>query len=317
MAVKTQFLPGNFNQILSGYELGAYTCSEPISAGTVQTNYLIHTSCGKFMFRYYENRSKESVLFESDLLAYLKKYNYPCPKPLQDKKGDCVGLFQGKPFMILTFINGHHIEQLGENHKEQLIQKVAELQLLTRDYHPRYKSYRWNYNTELCQTLASAEAHKIDTDDARQKLTWLENQLSRLDLPKSLPKGICHCDFHFSNLLFQEGQFVGLIDFDDANYTYLLFDLVCLIDSWAWPYQSDILDLAQAREIAKAYQKHRPLSVIEERHIFDVHKLSIMFDCIWYFGRGGADDFYENRKIEFLNHLGRERYANALFGGHR
>jgi len=41
--------------------------------------------------------------------------------------------------------------------------------------------------------------------------------------------------------------------------------------------------------------------------------LSILFDCIWYFGRGSAKDFYERRKIEFLNDLGREKYAGAIF----
>ena len=159
------------------------------------------------------------------------------------------------------------------------------------------------------------EARKIGTDDALEKLAWLENQLSNLELPDSLPKGICHCDFHFSNVLFQGDRFAGLIDFDDANFTYLTFDLVCLIDSWAWPFQSESLDLEQARKIVQAYEKYRPLSVVEQYHLFDVHKLSILFDCIWYFGRGSAIDFYERKKIEYLNALGRDRYQQALFSG--
>jgi homoserine kinase type II len=315
MAVKTPFSPQDFNQILTQYELGEFSHSKPISLGTVQTNYCIYTTQGKYVFRYYENRSKESVLFESDLLAYLKKHQYPCPTPFQNKHGACVGIYREKPYVIYEFINGQHIDHPNDHHKQQLIQKVAELQNLTQNYHPRYKEYRWNYNIELCGILARAEAQKTDTDDAREKLTWLENQLSALDLPESLPKGICHCDFHFSNVLFQDNLFVGLIDFDDANYTYLVFDLVCLIDSWAWPFQSDALDFARAREIVQEYAKHRPLSEIERRHLVDVHKLSILFDCIWYFGRGQAGDFYERRKIEYLNAMGYERYADALFFG--
>jgi Ser/Thr protein kinase RdoA (MazF antagonist) len=142
----------------------------------------------------------------------------------------------------------------------------------------------------------------------------MDSQLAALDLPASLPKGICHCDFHFSNVLFQDDCFVGLIDFDDANYTYLLFDLVSLVDSWAWPFQSERLDLVQARAIVQAYHVHRPISVVEQYHIFDVHKLSILFDCIWFFSRGTADDFYEKRKIDFLDGLGREQYAQACLG---
>jgi homoserine kinase type II len=314
MAVKTHFSTKDFENILSQYSLGTFTKSKPISQGTVQTNYLIHTRQGKYVFRYYENRAPESVLFESELLTYLKSRQYPCPAPIPDQQGACVGTYQGKSFVIFEFVAGHHIDHPTEHHKQQLIQKVAELQILTRDYQPRYLAYRLNYDITHCRDLAALEAKKISTQEALEKFAWLDFQLSNLDLPDSLPKGICHCDFHFSNVLFRDDQFIGLIDFDDANYTYLIFDLVSLIDSWAWPFQSDRLDLAQAREIVQAYNAHRPLRSIERRHIFDVHKLSILFDCIWFFGRGNANNLYEKRKIEFLDDLGREQYAATHFG---
>ena len=313
MAVKTTFSQQDFTHILSQYELGTYTHSVPVTRGTVQTNYLFHTTQGKFVLRYYENRSKESVLFEVHLLRHLKKHQYPCPAPFQNKQGSCVGIYHSKPYVLFEFIDGQHIDHPNDDYKQQLIQKVAELQNLTQEYQPRYKKYRWNYDIELCRMLASTEAEKINTKNAREKLSWLENQLSALDLPDSLPKGICHCDFHFSNVLFQDDQFVGLLDFDDANYTYLVFDLVCLIDSWAWPYQSDTLDLVQARKVVQEYIKYRPLSAIEQRHIYDVHKLSILFDSVWYFRRGHANDFYEKRKIELLNNFGWKKYADELF----
>jgi Ser/Thr protein kinase RdoA (MazF antagonist) len=99
MAVKIKFSQQDFNHILSQYELGTCIRSELVSHGTVQTNYFLHTTQGKYVFRYYENRSKESVLFESDLLTYLKKYQYPCPAPIQNKQSACVGTYQGKPYV--------------------------------------------------------------------------------------------------------------------------------------------------------------------------------------------------------------------------
>ena len=59
--------------------------------------------------------------------------------------------------------------------------------------------------------------------------------------------------------------------------------------------------------------KYRRLNALEKRHLFDVLQLSILIDCIWFFERGGAEDFYEKRKIEFLNHLGRDKFFEALF----
>jgi len=313
MTVKTPFSKYDFVNILSQYELGTYIRSEPIAQGTVQTNFFLHTTQGKFVFRYYENRSIESVLFESHLLTYLKKYDYPCPTPFKNTQGTHVGLYHNKPYVFFEFIEGQHIDHPNDHHKQQLIQKAAELQNLTRKYRPKYKDYRWNYNAELCRTLARKEATKINTKNAQEKFTWLENQLSTLQLPWSLPKGICHCDFHFSNVLFQKNQFVALLDFDDANYTFLLFDLVGLIETWAWTHQSDTLDLTQAHFIVQEYMKHRPLNAVEQRHLYDVYKLSILIDTVWFFRRGHAKDFYEKRKIDSLSNLGRKKFFDAIF----
>ena len=59
--------------------------------------------------------------------------------------------------------------------------------------------------------------------------------------------------------------------------------------------------------------KHRPLNNNEKRHLFDVYKLSILIDCVWYFKRGNVSDFYEKRKIDYLNNLGREEFYDKVF----
>ncbi len=313
MVVKTALTHDEFVKILSLYDLGAFTQSEAIQQGTIQTNYVIQTTQGKFVLRYYENRSKESVLFESDLLAYLTERHYPSPTQVKNTQGAYVGMYRHKPYVIFEFIEGQPIEHPTAHHWQQLVQKAAELQRLTQDFRSRYTPHRWNYDSDLCRTLARAEATRINTKSARDKLAWLARELTTLDLPSSLPKGICHCDFHFSNVLFQGDELAALLDFDDANYTFLQFDLVGLIEYWAWPHTLDILDVAKARGVVQEYMRHRPFPLIEQQHLYDVYKLSILFDCVWYFGRGSADDFKEKRKIEALNSLGRQKFFDALF----
>jgi Ser/Thr protein kinase RdoA (MazF antagonist) len=313
MTVKTLFSQSDFISILAQYDLGTYIDSGPITQGTVQTNFLLHTTQGKFVFRYYENRSRGSVLFESHLLAYLKKHHYPCPTPFKNLRGSFIGLYRQKPYVLFEFMEGQHIDCPNNHQKQQLIQKAAELHVLTQKYRPRYKNHRWNYSVELCRSLAHTEATKINTKTAQEKFTWLDHQLSILQLPVSLPKGICHCDFHFSNVLFQKNQFIALLDFDDANYTFLLFDLVGLIESWAWSHQSNVLDFEQARIIVKSYMKHRALSAVEQQHLYDVYKLSILIDTVWFFRRGDARDFYEKRKVEFLDNVGRQQFMDLIF----
>jgi homoserine kinase len=313
MAVKTEFSKAEFAEILSAYDLGEIRDSKPISKGTVQTNFWIQTANGQFVFRYYENRSRESVLFECDVIQYLTSHQFPCPAAMPNREGELVGVHGGKPYTIFEFVEGDHVENPGSREREQLIQKAAELHHITAGYRPAYIDQRWNYSVALCQELAEKAAANLNTASAREKLAWLENQLSRLELPDSLPKGICHCDWHFENVLFRDGQIAALLDFDHANYTFLTFDLVGLIENFAWPFDG-WFDAGIAREMAQTYEKYRTLSDGEQQHLFDVYKLSILIDCVWYFARGGGADFYEKRKIDYLDSIGREGFQTRLFG---
>ena len=91
-------------------------------------------------------------------------------------------------------------------------QKVSELQNSARNYRPTYAQYRWNYGIKFYERRAKDIARTIVTENVRELLTWYRHQLSELVLPISLLKGICHCDFHFSNVLFKKSflRIVGL-----------------------------------------------------------------------------------------------------------
>ena len=305
MAVKTVFSREDFLVLLAEYNLGDYLASEPFTSGTVQTNYLLRTTAGKFVFRYYENRSHSSVIFETNLIKYLKAKHFPCPAVFSSKHGRATNSFKGKPFAIFEFVEGSHLQHPTAQQKHQLIPKVAELQTLTRGYRPTHTQDRWNYGVDLARTLAQANAANLATPNAAAKLRWFESELQNLQLPRSLPKGICHCDFHFSNVLYKDGEFKALIDFDDANYTYLIVDLASLLnpfipafewDTWQnFAKDANVLDFAESRRIVREYSQHRPLNANEKRHLFDVMKLLILFDCLWWFGRGQVDNFYERR----------------------
>jgi homoserine kinase type II len=313
----------DLTKILSKYNLGEFRDSKVFTLGSVQTNVLIKTSKGEFVLRYYTNRSKKSIAFEFNLINYLKKHNFSCPALFKNKDGKYISTYNKNHCVFFEFVEGKHIEKPNQSQKKQLIHKVAEMQNILKNYRPANKEHRWNYGVELCKKLSRKEAKKINTQDAREKLKWFENELVKLELPRSLPKGVCHCDFHFANILFKKGKFQALIDFDDANYTYRIFDLVALINpflpafshnSWKkFKKDGDIIDLKDTKKIVSEYMKCRNLNSSEKRHLFDVYKLSVLIDCIWYFSRGNAKDFFEKRKIDYLNNFGREEFYNKLF----
>ena len=130
-------------EVITQYDVGAYTDSQAIQQGTVQTNYIVGTTQGKFVLRYYEVRSKESVLFESDLLAYLASHQYPCPRQVKNLHGAYVGFYHERPYVLFEFLEGQHVERPSAYQNQQLIQKAAELQKLTEGYDSAYVAHRW------------------------------------------------------------------------------------------------------------------------------------------------------------------------------
>jgi len=315
MTTRTTFSSRHVEDILSHYALGDLVDFAPFTHGSVQTNLYLQTTHQRCVLRYYEqHRTIRSVLFEVNLLRYLKHKRFPCPAPLPARHGRYVGTHHAKPYVLFEFIDGQHVLQPTAQHHHHVIKTAAQLHVLTRTYRPTYKADRWNYSVALCRALAEQTAMTVGTETARDKLHWHSNELAQLQLPTALPKGICHADFHFSNVLFVGDTLMALLDFDDANYTFLVFDLVGLIEARAWPFGSASLDFAEAKQVVAHYMSYRPLNKLEKRHLFDVYKLSILLDCVWYFARGDAQDFYEKRKIDYLNAVGRAGFYQALFG---
>ena len=113
----------------------------------------------------------------------------------------------------------------------------------------------------------------------------------------SLPKGICHGDYNSSNIIFKGNEMGGLVDFDNASYTYLVFDIANFLGYYTrvWP-----MDYRRARSLLKEYVKHRPLSALEKKHLFDGMKLSVVVDSLHVCDRYEGDSFDEKKKSDDL-----------------
>ncbi|MCB0104566.1 MAG: homoserine kinase [Caldilineaceae bacterium] len=324
MEKETILKQADVSAILAHYDLGRLQTVVPLTAGTVQANILLETAQGKFVLRYYkQNRTFAAVCFEVELINYLTRRHYPCPSVVPDCQGNLVGRYNGRPYALFGFVEGVHVEQPTAAQYRQLIEKVAELQRITQHYQPVYVEDRWNYDVPFCERMATEIATRLATPNADAKLAWYRQTLATLDLPDTHPKGVCHCDFHFSNVLFKDGNFHALLDFDDANYTYLTFDLIALLESSLFRFRwdswqtvqpgDDVFDFAEAKEIITIYQTVRPLRAVEKHHLFIVLKLATLIDCLWFFERGAAENFYERRKIDCLDALGRAAFTQHLF----
>ena len=269
------------------------------------------TTRGEFVFRYYESRSEQYARFEVNLLEYLVKQGYPCPRPIKKLQNGFVGIYNERPFALFEFLEGEHSE--NERNGPQIAQALGNLHSLTEGYRPEYYEVRDTYDPTSCWNNATLSATRIPAQtEAEERLAWLKAELEKLELPSDLPKGVCHCDTHPSNFLYKNSRLVAVLDFDDASYVWLLYDVANLIYFWAWPDKGELL-FDRARELVGAYEHQRALTEIEKQHLYDVLKMVTFMGIGWFLH---DDDDYSNskRKVGLLNSFGREAFYSRMFG---
>jgi homoserine kinase type II len=317
MAVLTDFSASRLRRLLRHYDVGELVSFGGLPEGRVQTNLWVETTRGRYAFRYYEDRlwSRARVEADAEILVYLTEARFPCPAPIPRKGGGYVGTHDGKLYSLFTFLDGEHADRLSLAQAEQVAGVVADLHLLTEGYRPRRTARRSFGRASLTQD-ARKRAEAAGTPEATAKLEWLMAELDGLVLPRSLPRGLCHGDLtNRSNLLFREGQLTALLDWDDANYTYLIVDLADLLNWHCWPHGGGFA-FAEARATLCAYEARRELSAVERRHLYDACKLETLLDCCWLFSRDVLPDEYltQKRMIEALEAVGREGFYERVFG---
>lgn len=322
MAVKTVLSIKDIENMLLDYSVGDLICFHGIQAGTVESNVLIKTTKGKYVLRYYEKRTADEVLFEEQLLIYLKENNFPCTKVIASDSGD-IKLYKNKPYMLFEYEKGEHQEHWNQSQWKQVIQVMAQLHNLTQGRSFKNAHIRNTYDPAGCMRIAAQFVNKHDTQAIQEKWKWYQYELKKLVLPDFLPKAVCHSDYHYSNILFKGNSFGTLLDFDDANYTYQYFDIVSVtpffradFDHETWmdfDKDSEILDFTCARDYLREYQKYIFIDKQCYPYFYDLLKLSVLVDCLWYFDRGLGDDFFEKRKINAINRMGRTEFQRQLF----
>ncbi len=316
MAAKTRLTKKEIERILMDYDIGRLRSSKPFKEGFVQTNILLNTTKGKYVLRHYENRSRRYVLFEANVLHYFHQHKYPCAIPIRNIHGDFIGKHK-KYFAIFNYIKGKHIRKPNKKQYHELGKYLAKLHNLSQGYKPDHWEFREAKDRKFCLDAAKVEAKRFGSRaKAKERMNIFRREMAKVKLPGSLPKGVCHGDYDIANLKFNGDRLVGVLDFDDACYNHLIFDVGNYIYYWAWMREGKF-NFARARSLLRDYQKYRPLSDIEKRYLFDGIKMVIFTYIGWFlYEKWNNEDVFIKctKRLEFLDSIGRLEFCKRLFG---
>jgi homoserine kinase type II len=270
----TQLADRDVAELADVFELGMVLDFEPIAAGTINSNFRVKTGQGAdrrlTFLRINEGKSEEDVAYEARLVEAFAAGGVPTPAPLVARDGRRYAPFRGKFVSAFPWRPGVHLAPLDVTADTARALGAALAQLHETGLHlpadwrrasiydfdhlrVRFAAFRDSPDPELAKAISIL----------REELAYLEAQA---DVRAAATQGIIHGDLFRDNVLWDGGQIVAILDFEQASGGSLAYDLAVCINDWCWT-EMPRLDLAAA--LLAGYRTRRAIDrealVIEVR----------------------------------------------------
>jgi len=159
--------------------------------------------------------------------------------PLNAFDGEAVFLWQGQPITVWPLVAGAPLDRQDPAERRQAARLLARLHKAARSF----------------PTLGDGQPPKPGDADAQQLLLDRELDEWLLSWQGGEHVGWIHRDFFPGNLLCRDGQIVGLVDWDEVEWSPLINELATAVWEFGKSPASDALILAHAREFLAEYER--------------------------------------------------------------
>ena len=262
MAVFTPLSRDEIRGLLGRYALGEMLSYEGITAGIENTNYFVDTQHGQYVLTLFERLNLRQLPFYLELMRHLSQRGLPVPEPQENRAGSLMAEVKGKPYAIVSRINGRWIEAPTQAQCATIGTLLARMHHAGEDFahfQPNLRGLGWWKSTapELRPFLDDA------TFDLLAEEVIHQDTFQRTPDFEKLPQGPVHADLFRDNVLWDGGEIGGVIDFYFAGCTLWLFDLAVTMNDWCVHLEAGTWDPPRATALIEAYHAERPLSELE------------------------------------------------------
>ncbi|MEQ9506922.1 MAG: homoserine kinase [Hyphomonas sp.] len=235
MAVYTQVSDEALAEFLSAYDLGAALSFKGIAEGVENSNYYLETERGRFILTLFEKRVKADDLpFFIGLKQHLAAKGYPCPEPVMGRDGKALRTLEGRPAVIITFLDGLSPRRPNVRQCRALGAGLARMHLALADFDmrrdnalgPKAWAPLWDGRAQAANDLQPGLSVTVEEAFAAIRKARAVSD--------SLPRGTIHADLFPDNAFFLGDDFSGAIDFYFACTDVLAYDLAVCLNAWAF-----------------------------------------------------------------------------------
>lgn len=267
MGVFTQLGRAEFAAVAAAFELGPLRAFEVIAAGTINSNFGMHTDQGRWFVRVNEGKSEPDVAWEARLVMALAERGVTTPPPVTARDGRPYAGLTGAPgkwVSVFPWRPGTHVaaaaltpliaRQLGaalaKLHLAGLALPAAWRRGSIYDHDhlvARYRRISASVDPALAHAVAVVGEELGSASDARE-------------VREAATAGIIHGDLFRDNVLWtaaEPRQLSAILDFEQASGGSLAYDLAVCINDWCWHggFHASLIDALLA-----GYQDVRPLT---------------------------------------------------------
>ena len=261
MAAYTELSSDLIEELADDYGFGRITGAVAIPQGSVNSNYLLETGKGKFLLRIDEAKGEMEVKREIDLLSFLHKHSFPCPHPLQDRKGRYYREYRARCLSVSRYVEGRMVdtEAMRLSQLEAVGRAMAELHVIGKGYK---KGIDNRFSFERVADLYYNVRTRLPSY-FRRVVRTLDDEVDYLNryLETKLPKGIIHGDLFCDNILFRGERLVAVLDFEAACRGKFIFDIATAVNALC--FVDGEYSLERFRHLLRGYESLRTLSLAE------------------------------------------------------
>ena len=294
MATYTKLSHNQLSKIIGRYDLNPVSNISPMAGGNSNTSFLIEKEEAKYVLTILEEKNEEQVSQLALLLKWLKKHQFDTTRICRTTKGRHFTLIKKKPVIIKKWIKGGIIDELNTPMLKRAGKALAQLHLVpVPDFLPKTHSFG-------IKTFKQVLNSKLDL----KYVAWLQKKMHWINrkFPEKLPKGIVHGDLFFDNIIFKRKKLKAIIDFEEACQHYLAFDLGMSIVGLC--KEGESINLKKARAFISGYEKIRPLTKGEKKHLQFFTEYAAISTSKWRFWKYNIESNrpgYENKHWEMVN----------------
>ncbi len=246
MAVYTQIPAEEMAELVLQFGAGTLISAKGIAEGVENSNYLVETTKGRFIFTVYEKRVDTADLpFFMAMIDHLVAKGCPVPASLKTADGSATISHKGKSMAMMEFMPG-----LSVSHPTQA-QALATGRALGQ-LHAALKDFTLNRPNTLGLDgwLDLADRCGDDLDRIQPGLKQRvadECAYLRANWPAALDKSVIHADLFPDNVLMAGDKVCAIIDFYFACTEIRVWDLAVTHVSWSFdPDNSYLADVGAA-----------------------------------------------------------------------